>query len=138
MAHCCWATICEVAMSPTVPKVRELFLEALKLQPDERSALLADACGEDRALRARLDALLKAHEEAGSVPEHVPGIDIEYSSDCRGRRIGPYKLLQQIGEGGFGVVYMAEQKEPVERRVALKIIKPGMDSRQVIARFEAE
>ena len=59
-------------------------------------------------------------------------------SEAAGTQIGPYKLLQQIGEGGMGVVYMAEQQKPVRRRVALKIIKPGMDSRQVIARFEAE
>src|SRR5262249_52015337 len=94
--------------------------------------------------------LLQAHDHPGSFLGS-PAPDLEATSDSLpgrrdgapggegpGSRIGPYKLLQQIGEGGFGVVYMAEQSQPVQRRVALKIIKPGMDSRQVIARFEVE
>jgi serine/threonine protein kinase len=115
-----------------------------RLSPAERAAYLDDACGPDAALRARVEALLRADQDAGrflrgdtstpSPDSHEATLLIEES----GTTIGPYKLLQQIGEGGMGVVYMAEQEKPVRRRVALKIIKPGMDSRQVIARFEAE
>jgi serine/threonine protein kinase/WD40 repeat protein len=125
-------------MNAAFPKAREIFLDAVRLPVSERENFLADACGEDRELRDRLDQLLLAHEEAGSLPGGPTSVPVNPSSELLGRLIGPYKLLQQIGEGGMGVVYMAEQKEPVERRVALKIIKPGMDSRQVIARFEAE
>jgi len=78
-------------------------------------------------------------EESANVPlQPVATVDDRPSIERAGSRIGPYKLLQQIGEGGFGIVYMAEQDKPVHRRVAVKIIKPGMDSAQVIARFEAE
>lgn len=110
--------------------------------PDAREAYLRQVCSGDDELVARVQSLLEAYEEHESFLESPatassPTIDqpvIERAGDS----IGPYKLLQQIGEGGMGVVYMAEQTEPVERRVALKIIKPGMDTRQVIARFEAE
>ncbi len=95
-------------------------------------------------LRRRVELLLKAHQGEDSLLDRgyedrasSPTID-QPITEKPGTQIGPYKLLQQIGEGGMGVVYMAEQKEPVKRRVALKIIKPGMDTRQVIARFEAE
>src|SRR6516165_3867899 len=121
-----------------------LFAEALDADtPQARAAYLDRACGGDNDLRARLEALLKAHGEAGgflagagSVPE--PTVDVATRGDGPGTVIGPYKLLQEIGEGGMGTVYMAEQSQPVQRKVALKIIKPGMDSRQVVARFEAE
>src|SRR5262249_38698960 len=88
-------------------------------------------------------ALVKAYEIAGSFLESpanaaAPTVATSRDAEAIGTRIGPYKLLQQIGEGGMGTVFMAEQVEPVARRVALKIIKPGMDTRQVIARFEAE
>ncbi|MHC4861880.1 MAG: serine/threonine-protein kinase, partial [Planctomycetota bacterium] len=107
----------------------------------ERRAYLDGACGDDAEVRTRVEALLEAHGEAegflstpavGAREEAGPGLE------GPGTRIGPYKLLQLIGEGGFGAVYMAEQEEPVRRRVALKIIKLGMDTKQVIARFEAE
>src|SRR5262249_53361391 len=94
--------------------------------------------------RREVEALLHAHDDsAGFLRDPAPRpretIDVaDQPSEGPGTVIGPYKLLQQIGEGGMGVVYMAEQQEPVRRKVALKIIKPGMDSRQVIARFEAE
>ncbi|GAI93645.1 unnamed protein product, partial [marine sediment metagenome] len=109
----------------------------------ERVAYLDGVCRDDPELRARVEALLAAHEEAGSFLESPP-VDIGGTLDTPpltegpGTRIGRYKLLQLIGEGGFGVVYMAEQEEPIRRRVALKIIKLGMDTKQVIARFEAE
>jgi eukaryotic-like serine/threonine-protein kinase len=109
----------------------------------ERAAYLDGACGQDAVLRAQVEALLRAHEEAGSFLEQPlfvpsPTTDEPRITEQAGMVIGPYKLLQQIGEGGMGVVWMAEQTQPVQRKVALKVIKPGMDSRQVIGRFEAE
>jgi len=122
-----------------------LFNDALERDdPVERARFLDDACGEDAALRERVDKLVRAHNEAAaflSDPSRKPaGSDLKQTLNIAqiekvGDRIGRYKLLQQIGEGGCGVVYMAEQKEPVRRRVALKVI---MDTKQVIARFEAE
>ena len=111
--------------------------------PGARGAYLEQACAGDQELRARLEELLVAHEAADSrLDNPLVRPTAAYANplplERPGTQIGPYKLLQQIGEGGMGVVYMAEQKEPVKRRVALKIIKPGMDTRQVIARFEAE
>jgi serine/threonine protein kinase len=123
-------------------RAREIFVAALKLAPDQWPGYLHEACGEDGALRGRVQDLLAAHKEAGSVLQPaVDGLTVtidEPATDRPGAVIGPYKLLQQIGEGGMGTVFMAEQQEPVRRKVALKIIKPGMDTRQVIARFEAE
>jgi serine/threonine protein kinase/WD40 repeat protein len=135
---------------------REIFAAALrKSDPSERAAYLAEACGDDLALRRRVDMLVREHEQLGSFLESpaaglpsplggqrqgVRGIATcdEPSAERPGTTIGPYKLLQQIGEGGMGTVFMAEQTQPVQRKVALKVIKAGMDSRQVIARFEAE
>lgn len=122
---------------------REIFIAALKKKSaTERRAYLAAACGEDEGLRRDVEALLAVHERAGSFMEH-PFADPMATADDPiqerpGTVIGPYKLLEQIGEGGMGLVFVAEQEHPVRRKVALKIIKPGMDSRQVIARFEAE
>jgi WD40 repeat protein/serine/threonine protein kinase len=126
--------------SPNAP--RELFVAALKLAPEQWPAYLNDACGQDVALRARVKKLLAAHLEAGSflkpvVPGHDATLD-DSTGDRPGGFVGPYKLLQQIGEGGMGTVFLAEQTRPVERKVAVKIIRPGMASRHVIARFEAE
>jgi len=124
--------------------IKIIFSEALeKKTPQERAAYLERACGDDTNLRAKVEDLLKAHEEAGSfldAPPFDPNVTLSTSplTEGPGTIIGRYKLLEQIGEGGFGVVYMAEQQEPIRRRVALKIIKLGMDTRQVIARFEAE
>ncbi|MDB6017457.1 MAG: serine/threonine protein kinase with repeat [Pedosphaera sp.] len=121
-----------------------VFAEAIQLFADERSAYLARACGADEELRQRVERLLKVHDQVGDfleqpAPEAVPEAKVEASiGEKPGDRIGRYKLLQQIGEGGCGVVYMAEQEEPVRRRVALKIIKPGMDTKSVMVRFEAE
>jgi eukaryotic-like serine/threonine-protein kinase len=132
-------------MSQQARDEKAIFLAALeKSTPPERSAFLEEACAGDPALLERVKELLVTHEESrGPLDSPPPGLDGNSTIDqpiaeAPGTVIGPYKLLQQIGEGGMGVVYMAEQREPVERRVALKIIKPGMDTRQVIARFQAE
>jgi eukaryotic-like serine/threonine-protein kinase len=122
-----------------------LFETVSQLPAEERGAYLDEACVGDVALRGRLEILLRAHDGASHfmaepvapiVPRdatlHIP------LSERLGDHIGHYKLLQQLGEGGCGVVYMAEQEEPVRRRVAVKIIKLGMDTKEAIARFEAE
>lgn len=124
--------------------VDSIFLAALERStPDARAAYLERACGEDLELRHRVDRLLEAHPKAASsFLESPPSVMAETEpspiAERTGSKIGPYKLREQIGEGGMGVVYVAEQTEPVRRKVALKIIKPGMDTRDVIARFEAE
>jgi WD40 repeat protein/serine/threonine protein kinase len=129
---------------PTADREEALFAALLeKPTRAERAAYLEGACGDDHALRARLEALLAAHDGSGGVLDAPPSVLAATAAyrpltEGPGTVIGPYKLLQQIGEGGMGVVYMAEQQEPVRRKVALKIIKPGLDSEQVIARFEAE
>ena len=125
-----------------------LFAEALRCATTEaRAAYLDSTCGEDTRLRRRVEALVRAAENAGDFLEHPPtGLSGEAESSLPaselnenpGDRIGRYKLLEKIGEGGCGAVYMAEQQEPVRRRVALKLIKLGMDTRSVVARFEAE
>ena len=122
--------------------IDSIFCAAVEIEsPSERAAYLDNACGDDVGLRRRVDKLLRAHLQAGSFMEDA---DVSHPTleqpplEQPGTKIGPYKLLQQIGEGGFGDVYMAEQQEPVRRKVALRIIKLGMDTRQVIARFEAE
>src|SRR5947207_1098905 len=121
-----------------------VFTEALRLPPEERVRYLDEACKGDNELRRRVEALLQAYEQAGDfLGRPVAGRPARAAQafpagEKPGDRIGHYKLLQQIGEGGCGVVYMAEQEAPVRRRVALKIIKPGMDTKSVIARFEAE
>jgi serine/threonine protein kinase len=122
---------------------RAIFEAALdRKDPAQRQAYLNEACGADQALRGHLEGLLKAHEMLGSFlapPPPTPGATVdEPITERPGTVLGPYKLLQEIGEGGMGTVFMAEQTQPIQRKVALKIIKPGMDSRQVIARFEAE
>ena len=131
-------------------RMETLFDAALEVKaPAERAAFLERECAGDLPLRARLERLLSAHgeskvffddcrpalkpDESGNAVQATGGVEAEL-----GRRIGPYKLLQKIGEGGCGVVYMAEQEKPVRRRVALKVIKLGMDTKNVIARFEAE
>jgi serine/threonine protein kinase/tetratricopeptide (TPR) repeat protein len=124
---------------------KELFLAAHELPPAERAAFLDAQCGDDAALRGAAEELLAAADRAGeflSGPTLPPAPGTTTSTVARParelRRIGPYKLLQELGEGGFGTVWLAEQEHPVRRRVALKLIKLGMDTRQVIARFEAE
>jgi eukaryotic-like serine/threonine-protein kinase len=121
---------------------KPIFLEALdRKAPDELRRFLDQACGADAALRARVEELLRAHRDAGNFlgsPDQSEVTQDEPLAAGAGTVIGSYKLLEQIGEGGFGVVFMAEQQRPVRRKVALKVLKPGMDTRQVIARFEAE
>jgi serine/threonine protein kinase len=121
----------------------EIFHQALaRRDPEERAAYLEQACGDDAALRASIEALLRADVGATGFMER-PQQDSDATADAPigerpGTVIGPYKLLQEIGEGGMGTVFMAEQMEPVRRKVALKLIRPGMDSRRILARFEAE
>jgi eukaryotic-like serine/threonine-protein kinase len=119
-----------------------VFAAALeKVTDEERAAFVADACGGDERLRRRVEALLRAHAESDEMLDPPSGSERTGAYPIReapGAVIGPYKLLEQIGEGGFGVVFMAEQTQPVRRKVALKILKPGMDTTQVVARFEAE
>src|SRR3989440_8716293 len=122
---------------------QSIFIEALeKEDPAERAAFLDRTCAADLALRQRVERLLQRHEQPGSFLESpAPNLVATVGEPVRerpGTVIGPYKLLQVIGEGGMGTVFMAEQQQPVRRKVALKVIKPGMDTRQVIARFEAE
>jgi serine/threonine protein kinase len=119
----------------------DLFTEALQLPAELHSAFLEAACGGNAELRATVGALLKAHMESGEFLEQAPPeVKTRPSSpgEKPGDRVGHYKLLQQIGEGGCGVVFMAEQEQPVRRKVAIKIVKPGMDTKTVVARFEAE
>ena len=123
---------------------QSIFLEALELDdPNQQSAFLNRACGENTELRQRLQELLAAKDLFGEFMEepaapHVVGSgDRDPLEEC-GTIIGPYKLLELIAEGGMGAVYKAEQQEPIKRQVALKIIKLGLDTKQVVARFEAE
>jgi serine/threonine protein kinase/WD40 repeat protein/tetratricopeptide (TPR) repeat protein len=121
-----------------------IFLAAVEgHRPEDWDAYLDQACAGDGELRRQVSLLLKAHREAGSVPGAAasgqgPTAAHQPAAKAVGGVIGPYKLLQQIGEGGMGTVFMAEQTQPVQRKVALKVTRPGMDSQQVIARFEAE
>lgn len=141
--------------SPDRQIARDVFLKAIEFKQDsDRQEFIDQACAHDANLRRKVMALVAASEEPGSFLEH-PAANFEVLATAEhsgpigeepdpdtaaspGTTIGPYKLLQEVGRGGFGVVYMAEQQEPVRRTVALKIIKPGMDTREVIARFEAE
>src|SRR5690242_8075032 len=110
-----------------------IFARAVEAStPEARAAVLDEACGEDAALRRRVEALLASHDAAGSfleppaaaaTAEHVR----QPVTEGPGSRVGPYRLLQSIGEGGMGIVFLAEQERPVRRKVALKVIKPGMD-----------
>src|SRR5215207_11047811 len=128
---------------------RDMFIEALQRgSAAEVDAYLAAACGGDDALRRRVDGLLAEHRRQESFILDSPPAELgatvgirneqPHAAEHRGSRIGHYELLEQIGEGGMGVVFLAEQARPVRRQVALKVIKAGMDTKQVIARFEAE
>lgn len=123
-------------------RAQQIFEQVIDLLPTERDRLLDDACGEDAQLRDRVEALLAASEDAGTFlgEPTIDHLTAAYSepAEQEGSTIGRYKLLEKIGHGGFGDVYMAQQNKPMKRRVALKIIKLGMDTKQVVARFEAE
>jgi hypothetical protein len=129
----------------------DLFHQALQRSPAERAPFLDQACAGDRALRARLQALIDAHEHpdakwlqgsliGAALPRAPAPSDAATDADggASSRRIGPYTLLRELGEGGMGTVWLAEQSEPVRRQVALKVVKAGMDSASVIARFDVE
>ncbi|MCY3002487.1 MAG: serine/threonine protein kinase, partial [Planctomycetota bacterium] len=110
----------------------EIFHEARELPPEQRATFLLGACGKDVALRSKVEALLKADVEAGSFlalptkgDASLAQVALSASQEQAGTQIGRYRLLEQIGEGGMGTIWMAEQREPVKRRVALKIIKLG-------------
>jgi serine/threonine protein kinase/Tfp pilus assembly protein PilF len=130
-------------MNANIEKAREIFVAAVgKLAPEEWDTYLAEVCAGDVELCRRVKRLLQMDAGAGSFLESpaaaaVATVD-EPISERPGTVIGPYKLMEQIGEGGMGLVFVAEQQQPVRRKVALKVIKPGMDTRQVVARFEAE
>ena len=132
-------------MSDSGSIAETIFIGARQLsEAQQRSAFLDNACGDDRALLERVERMLNAEQKADQFLANNP-LQVDQTAlvpvgvrEAVGSMIGRYKLLQQIGEGGCGVVYMAEQEQPIRRRVALKVIKPGMDTRQVIARFEVE
>ena len=124
------------------PSIDSIFCAAIEIEsPDERRAIVEQVCGEDVDLRHQVERLLHAHFHGRSIldapAQPVATVD-EPLRETAGTVVGPYKLLEQIGEGGMGTVWMAQQTEPIKRLVAVKLIKAGMDSKQVIARFEAE
>ncbi len=131
-------------MSDTPKDAKGIFLAALDIQnPDERAAFVVRSCQGDDPLQKRVEDLLCAYGESGGPLDKMAAAIAttrlgEPIREQVGSTIGPYKLMEQIGEGGFGLVFVAEQQQPIRRKVALKIIKPGMDTRDVIARFEAE
>ncbi len=135
-----------LTMKPDPQREADLFQAAAQLSGGARAIFLEQACQGDSALRLRIGALLAAHDEpdgvlADTLPKAQPTVkaDLPAAEDeAVGQKIGRYKVLEKVGEGGCGMVYVAEQTEPVRRRVALKVIKLGMDTRQVVARFEAE
>jgi serine/threonine protein kinase len=126
------------------PNIESILASAVEISEfDERRRFVAEACGCDDALKERVEELIDNYFCAGSFLESPAAgfaatIDLSFAPEGPGTIVGPYKLLQQIGEGGMGTVYMAEQTQPVQRKVALKLMKSGLDSRQVLARFEAE
>ena len=131
-------------MATEKSNAEEIFHQASEMADSaERQAYLDEACRDNPQLRQEVEALLQAHEQAGDFLENSP-VDARVTLDTTplsveaGMVIGRYKLLEKIGEGGMAVVYMAEQKQPIRRKVAFKIIKLGMDTKEVLARFEAE
>jgi serine/threonine protein kinase len=135
-------------VSPHAPSVETVLAEAVGIpDPAARAAYLDRACGDDGGLRARVERLVADHFRAGNflerpplaaLPDETAPFEPGGGAAAVGTRVGPYALRELLGEGGMGAVYLAEQSEPVKRRVALKVVKPGMDSRQVVARFAAE
>src|SRR5262245_61394688 len=121
---------------------REIFIAALQQSgPTDRAAFLDRACAGEAALRERVAAQVSEHERLGDFLEMpAPAVAAARERYCEGPGTvtGPYKLVEQIGEGGMGLVFLAEQSQPVRRLVALKVLKPGLDTRYVLARFDAE
>jgi len=131
-------------MATETPSVDTIFCAAVEIESaEERCAYIAQACRDDADFRARVEKLVDAHFRAGGFMQSPAGVLAapqlgeggqgvatvdQPITECPGTVIGPYKLLEQIGEGGFGVVFMAEQQAPIRRKVALKVIKPDMDS----------
>jgi WD40 repeat protein/serine/threonine protein kinase len=134
----------EIVMTRDLPNPETIFAQAIEIEsPEDRAAFLDQACTNHPELRREVEKLVVDYFRAGQflekpAPALLATIDEPAVTERPGTVIGPYKLLEQIGEGGFGVVFMADQQHPVRRRVALKVLKPGMDTKQVIARFEAE
>src|SRR5205823_2643315 len=123
--------------------IKQIFAQAIEVPPEQRAAFLEQQCAGDAQVRAAVEELIEAHEHAGGFLAG-PTIDSSHDTSTTGdapgpsvppQRIGAYRLIEPIGEGGFGTVYLAEQEHPVRRHVALKVIKLGMDTQQVIARF---
>ncbi len=130
-------------MNGEIKSEETIFAAAIDLAEERRAAYLSEACAGDDELLRRVEALLNSHNNAETFLETPPAQLEAFESvlpvnDLAGRKVGRYKLLEKIGEGGCGVVYMASQNEPIRREVAVKIIKLGMDTRNVVARFEAE
>ena len=117
-----------------------IFLAAIEFDDrKQREDFVSESCGADQSLKDALHRLLNAHDAGGSILDCPPSFPVsEKSRIDAGATIGPYQIRERIGEGGMGVVFVAEQSEPVQRKVAIKVIKPGMDTKEVIARFEAE
>ena len=137
-------------------QAKSIFLNALDMQPDQRADYVNEACGNDSSLLRSVNVLLEGHRQADgladraiaacedALPSGFPDPETKQHPrfpaglDLVGKQVGPYRIREQIGEGGMGTVYVAEQTKPIRRKVALKVIKPGMDSREVLARFESE
>src|SRR5215471_9192474 len=130
-------------MPPSPDQVESILAAAVDIDSEaKRREFVERACAGDADLKRRVEELIENHFRAGSflespAPDLVATVE-EPTRERTGAAVGPYKLLEQVGEGGFGVVFMAEQQQPLRRRVALKVLKPGMDTGQVVARFEAE
>lgn len=134
-------------MTSIDPTIKEIFFGAIRLPPNEVEAYLGQTCGGNPELRQRVDLLLKAHDASGSDTRFGSSVSIKNpifskmaldTIERSGDQIGAYRLIEQIGEGGFGVVFKAQQSEPFRRIVAIKVVKIGMDTRQCLARFESE
>ncbi|HEY2252936.1 MAG TPA: hypothetical protein VGH74_17815, partial [Planctomycetaceae bacterium] len=138
-------------MAPAISDIERILADAVEISsPDERQRFVEAASRGDFELQRQVEVLIANYFSAGTFLERPPHYDLLAAGDpddrtddtaiieAPGTMIGPYKLREVLGEGGMGIVYVAEQERPVRRKVALKVIKPGMDTREVIARFEAE